>query len=319
MYLIINVLPLNVEINYNMYSPILLFVYNRPEHTRRVIESLQANAEAAESELFIYADQARSEADRLSVDEVRRYIRSINGFKRITLIERTENWGLARNIIDGVTTQVNAYGRVIVLEDDLVVSPYFLRFMNDALEAYKNEERVGHIQACDFTKDPALPDTFLIKWTGSWGWATWARAWKYFNPDGKALLTQLEERRLTRTFDFNGNYPFTRMLRRQIAGKNNSWAIRWNASLFLADILSLNVGKSLVQNTGFDGTGTNCGGGGLYASDLWMQPLPVVPISPVAENTEARQTFARYYHRTNVFWAKAIRRIKRTLHGDFGA
>ena len=121
-----------------MYSPILLFVYNRPEHTRRVIESLQANAEAAESRLFIYADQARSEADRPSVDEVRRYIRNIGGFKQVTLIERAENWGLARNIIDGVTTQVNAYGRVIVLEDDLVVSPYFLRFMNDALEVYKD-------------------------------------------------------------------------------------------------------------------------------------------------------------------------------------
>ena len=253
------------------------------------------------------------------MDEVRRYIRNIGGFKQVTLIERAENWGLARNIIDGVTTQVNAYGRVIVLEDDLVVSPYFLRFMNDALEVYKDEERVGHIQACDFTKDPSLPDTFLIKWTGSWGWATWARAWRHFNPDGKALLAQLEARRLTRTFDFDGNYPFTRMLRRQIAGKNNSWAIRWNASLFLAGILSLNVGKSLVQNTGFDGTGTNCGGGGLYASDLWVQPLPVVPIAPIAENQAARKAFARYYHRTNGFWAKAIRRIKRTLRGDFGA
>ena len=224
-----------------MYAPILLFVYNRPEHTRRVIESLQTNVEAIESRLFIYADQARNEADRPNVDEVRRYIRSIGGFKQVTLIERSENWGLARNIIDGVSTQVNAYGRVIVLEDDLVVSPYFLRFMNDALETYKDEERVGHIQACDFTKDPSLPDTFLIKWTGSWGWATWARAWRHFNPDGKALLAQLEERRLIRTFDFNGNYPFTRMLRRQIAGKNNSWAIRWNASLFLAGILSVDA------------------------------------------------------------------------------
>lgn len=302
-----------------MYAPILLFVYNRPEHTRRVIESLQANAEAAESELFIYADQARHETDAPKVKEVREYIRHIDGFRHVTLIERDENWGLARNIIDGVTTQVNAYGRVIVLEDDLVVAPHFLRFMNDALEVYKEEEKVGHIQACDFTKDPSLPDTFLIKWTGSWGWATWARAWKHFNPDGKTLLAQLESRKLTRQFDFNGNYPFTRMLRRQIAGKNNSWAIRWNASLFLADILSLNVGKSLVQNTGFDGSGTNCGGGGLYDSDLWMEPLPVIPVSPAEENIAARKAFERYYRRTNCFWAKAVRRIRRTLHGDFGA
>ena len=109
------------------------------------------------------------------------------------------------------------------------------------------------------------------------------------------------------------------MLRRQIEGKNNSWAIRWNASLFLKDILSLNVGRSLVQNEGFDGSGTNCGGGGLYASHLYLEPLPVTPISPIEENQEARKAFMRYYARTNSFWAKAIRRIKRTLKGDFGA
>lgn len=301
------------------YAPILLFVYNRPEHTRRVIASLLQNQEAAASDLYIYADQCKDTASAQSVQEVRQYIRSISGFKRITLVERTENWGLARNIIDGVTTQVNAYGRVIVLEDDLVVAPYFLRFMNEALEVYKDEPRVGHIQACDFTHAPSLPDTFLIKWTGSWGWATWARAWKYFNPDGAALLHELESRRLTHTFDFNGTYGFTRMLRRQIEGKNNSWAIRWNASLFLADILSLNVGKSLVQNTGFDGSGTNCGGGGLYDSTLWLQPLPVTRVTPVEENLAARKEFQKYYHRTNCFWAKAIRRIRRTLKGDFGA
>ena len=301
------------------FAPILLFVYNRPEHTRRCIESLQKNSLASESSLFIYADGAKDSTQQEAVKDVRNYIRTIQGFKQITLIERDENWGLARNIIDGVTTQVNQYGKVIVLEDDLVVAPYFLAFMNDALEVYKNEPKVGHIQACDFTQDPSLPDTFLIKWTGSWGWATWDRAWKHFNPNGKELLQELEKRNLTRTFDFNGKYGFTRMLRRQIEGKNNSWAIRWNASLFLKDILSLNVGRSLVQNEGFDGSGTNCGGGGLYASHLYLNPLPVAPISPVEENREARKAFMHYYARTNSFWAKAIRRIKRTLKGDFGA
>ena len=301
------------------YAPILLFVYNRPEHTRRCIESLLKNSLASESNLFIYADGAKDSTQQEAVNEVRNYIRSIQGFKQITLIERSENWGLARNIIDGVTTQVNRYGKVIVLEDDLVVAPYFLQFMNDALEVYKNEPRVGHIQACDFTQDSSLPATFLIKWTGSWGWATWDRAWKHFNPNGNELLQELEERKLTHVFDFNGKYGFTRMLRRQIEGKNNSWAIRWNASLFLKDILSLNVGRSLVQNEGFDGSGTNCGGGGLYASHLYLQPLFITPISPIEENKEARQAFIRYYARTNSFWAKAIRRIKRTLKGDFGA
>ena len=300
-------------------APILLFVYNRPEHTQRCIESLKRNSLATYSTLYIYADGAKNDTQQPSVNEVRSYIHTIRGFKETIIIERDENWGLARNIIDGVTTQVNQYGRVIVLEDDLVVAPYFLQFMNDALETYQDEPKVGHIQACDFTQDPSLPDTFLIKWTGSWGWATWDRAWKHFNPNGKELLQELEQRKLTRTFDFNGKYGFTRMLRRQIKGKNNSWAIRWNASLFLKDILSLNVGRSLVQNEGFDGSGTNCGGGGLYASHLHLAPLPVKKISPIEENNKARQAFVRYYGRTNSFWAKAIRRIKRTLKGDFGA
>lgn len=303
----------------NHLAPILLFVYNRPEHVRRLLGSLQANGEAERSRLFVYSDAARTDEARDGVNEVRNILKDITGFASVQIIERETNWGLARNIIDGVTEQVNRYGKVIVLEDDLIVSPYFLRFMNEALEVYRDEPKVGHIQACDFTKDARLPETFLIKWTGSWGWGTWQRAWKHFCPDGRLLLRRLEERKLTREFDFGGNYGFTRMLRRQIEGKNNSWAIRWNASLFLEDILSLNVGRSLVRNDGFDGSGTNCGGGGLYGSDLWMQPLPVKKIFPIVENKDARRCFARYYYRTNNFWAKALRRIRRTLKGDFGA
>lgn len=301
------------------YAPILLLAYNRPRHLARTVESLLANSLAADSELFVYSDAPKETSDVNAVDDVRQYVRSITGFKKLTIIERRENWGLARNVIDGVSTLVERFGRVIVVEDDLVVAPYFLQFMNDALEIYKDEPRVGHIQACDFTGDASLPDTFLIKFTGSWGWATWKRAWTHFNPDGRRLLAELRRRGLCRTFDFGGKYPFTRMLRRQIEGRNDSWAIRWNASLFLDDILSLNVGRSLVQNKGFDGTGTNCGGGGLYDSTLWMQPLKVEKISPIEEDKAARATLAKYYGRTNSFWAKAIRRIKRTLKGDFGA
>lgn len=300
------------------YAPILLFTYNRPAHTRRLVESLLQNAEAAHSHLFVYSDAPRDGQAEAAVGEVRRYLRGLRGFGHVELIERRENWGLARNIMEGVSEQVNRFGRVIVLEDDLVVAPYFLRFMNDALEAYRDEPRVGHIQACDFTGDASLPDTFLILWTGSWGWGTWKRAWQLFNPDGRALLGQLEERGLTRRFDFNGAYRYTRMLRRQVEGKNNSWAIRWNASLFLAGVLSLNVGRSLVLNDGFDGSGTHCGGGNLYRSTLWQQPLPVVPIGDIVENEEARRCYERYYRRNFGFWAKALRRIRRTLRGDFG-
>ncbi|MDD4921473.1 MAG: glycosyltransferase [Bacteroidales bacterium] len=300
-------------------APILFFVYNRPEHTRQAAESLRKNALAANSELYIYSDAARSEKDKPDVDKVREYIHSIEGFAKINIIERDKNFGLANNIIEGVSKLVNQYGRIIVLEDDLVVSPYFLQFMNEALEIYKDEEKVGHVHACEFFMNDSLPDTFLIKFVGSWGWGTWDRAWKYFNQDGVALLKELEERKLTRAFDFNNAYGFTRMLRRQIKGLNNSWAIRWNASLFLRDCYSLNVGKTLVENTGFDGSGTNCGAGGLITSNLYKQKLVVEKIEPVTENIYARKVVEEYYRKNYSFKAKAIRRIKRTMKGDFGA
>ena len=294
-------------------APILLFVYNRPQHVERAIGSLLQNREAAASDLYVFSDAARSAEDAAAVEMVRKEIADIQGYRSVSVVERNENFGLARSIIEGVTSIVNRYGRVIVLEDDLVVSPYFLRFMNDALEVYKDEPRVGHIQACDFIQSPALPETFLIKWTGSWGWATWQRAWELFNPNGQELLDQLCERRLTKQFDFNGKYGFTRMLRQQIEGKNNSWAIRWNASLFLADVLSLNVGRSLVSNEGLDGSGTNSVSLDPYRSALSMNPIEVRPISPVEENLEARKAYERYYARTNSKWAKAKRRLQRTL------
>ena len=300
-------------------SPILLFVYNRLGHTREAVESLLRNPLAAESELFIYSDGAKDETARPAVEAVRCYVRAVRGFKKVTLVERDTNWGLARNIIEGVTSVVDRYGKVIVLEDDLVVSPFFLEFMNDALEVYKDEPHVGHVHACEITGDLSLPDTFLIKWAGSWGWGTWQRAWKLFNPDGKALLGELERRDLVHAFDFDGKYGYTRMLRRQTEGKNNSWAIRWNATLFLQDILSFNAGRSLVQNNGFDGSGTHCGKGGDNATRLYDGHIEVKRPAVIQETPEARAACVRYYARTNSFMAKALRRIKRILKGDFGA
>ncbi len=300
-------------------SPILLFVYNRPQHTREAVESLLRNPQAKMSELFVYSDGAKDESACEAVEEVRRYVRNINGFQHVTIVERETNRGLARNIIDGVTETISRYGRVIVMEDDLVVSPHFLEFMNEALELFENEPRVGHVHACEITGDPLLPETFLVRWTGSWGWGTWQRAWNLFNPDGKALLDELERRKLTRTFDFEGTYGYTRMLRRQTEGKNDSWAIRWNASLFLKGMLSYNAGKSLVKNEGFDGSGTHCGKGDGGGGRLYAGRLKVERPHTMEEAPDARAAFVRYYARTNSFMAKALRRIRRTLKGDFGA
>jgi len=304
-------------------APIILFVYNRLNHTKQLVESLKANVGCEQHDFYIYSDgPAKSlgsqEDQTKSVEEVRSYIKTIDGFASVHIIEREKNVGLAGNVIDGVTTVVNKYGTVIVLEDDLVLSPYFLQFMQDALDTYKDEEKVGHIQACDFTQNPQLPDTFFINWTGSWGWATWARAWKQYHIDGQYLLDQLVKRRLTYQFNFDGTYSYTKMLRKQIKGKNSSWAIRWYASLFLSDMLALNVGHALVQNKGFDGTGTHCGGGELYASSLYMKPLRVNKIEPVVASKQAHDIYCDYYRKNYGFWPKVKRRLRRTLQGDFG-
>jgi len=300
-------------------APILIFVYNRPEHTRLVLESLSRNFLAGQSELYIYADAAKNESDRSDVEKVRSFIQSINGFAKVSITERNKNIGLANNIIDGVTKVVNQYGKVIVLEDDLILSPYFLQFMNEALEVYKNDEKIGHVHACEFFMNDNLPDTFLTTFIGSWGWGTWDRAWRYFNPDGTYLLNQLKDKQLTRAFDLNNSYGFTKMLRNQIKGLNNSWAIRWNASLFLKNCYALNVGKSLVRNVGFDGSGTNCGDDDYISSNLYGQKIIVEKIEPNLLNEFARKVIENYYRRVFSFQAKAIRRIKRTLKGDFGA
>lgn len=290
-------------------SPILLFVYNRPEHTRLTLEALRKNHLSDSSSLYIFSDGYRNETDREEVIKVRELIRSVEGFAAIHIEEKSENVGLARNIIEGVTGVVNEHGKVIVLEDDLITSPYFLTFMNNVLDRYEQEEKIAHVQGFCFPLQ-GLPDAFLIKWTGSWGWATWKRAWDLFNPDGEALLTEIMKKKLNREFDFNGNYPFTRMLRRQVNGENDSWAIRWNASLFLNNRLSVNAGKSLVQNIGFDGSGRHSGRDEIYTTPLHMSALSS-EIPRIEENMIARKAFEKYYRRTNSHLAKAVRRVKR--------
>jgi hypothetical protein len=292
-------------------APILLFTYNRPSHTRQTLEALLNNKLAKESELFIFSDGYKNDNDKENVLKVRNIIHSIEGFKQVHIIENAYNFGLAKNIIEGVTQVIDKYGKMIALEDDLITSPYFLTFMNEALEKFENEEKIGHVHAFCYS-NLQLPDVFLIKWTGSLGWGTWKRAWRFFNPDGQALLNELKKRNLTKKFDFNGSYPYTRMLRRQIAGINNSWAIRWNASLFLNDMLSVNAGKSLILNIGFDGSGENSGSQDIYKT-LLHNGILSTDLGSIEENMEARAEFQRFYRKTHSFWAKVRRRIQRHL------
>ncbi len=142
-----------------------------------------------------------------------------------------------------MTEVLDRYQKVIVLEDDLVISPHFLQFMNEALDLYKKEDNVISITAYIYPVEGPLPETFFLRGADCWGWATWKRGWNLFQADGLALLKKLEEQKLERDFDFDGAYPYTQMLKDQISGKNNSWAVRWYASAFLAGKLTLYPGE----------------------------------------------------------------------------
>jgi hypothetical protein len=298
----------------NNIAPIVLFVYNRLWHSRKTIDALKKNELALESELFIYADGAKNEKESNQVSEVRNYIQKVSGFKKVTVIERDYNWGLANSIINGVTEMLIKYDRVIVLEDDLVTSPFFLRFMNDALELYNNNDNVISIHGYQYPlkESQNLPDTFFIKGADCWGWATWARDWKVFEIEGQKLLDELELKGLQKEADFNNSYEYTSMLKKQIKGKNDSWAIKWYMSAFLQNKLTLYPKESLVQNIGNDNSGTHSMSTNQFFIENLAKKLPLFDKSShIVENLEARGLMESYFNSVKpIFFAKLLRKIR---------
>ena len=300
-------------------APIVLFVFNRPQHTRKTVMALAANAEAKDSILYIYCDgpKGNATAEQLeSIKQVRQIAKEEKRFKEIIVNERNENFGLAKSVITGVTEIINKHGKVIVVEDDLVSSPYFLQFMNDALNVYASSALVACISGYVYPVKGVLPDTFFLKGADCWGWATWKRAWDIFEPDGKKLLDQLQAESLTSAFDFDGTYAYTTMLQEQIDGKNNSWAIRWYASAFLKNMYCLYPGVSLIQNIGIDGSGENSGVSKRWKVQLAGTKLNVNSIA-IEENLIAKKYFSKYFitlrksHKS--LFERGMNRLKRII------
>jgi hypothetical protein len=212
----------------------------------------------------------------------------------VTIIARDANLGLAKSMIDGVTRIVAQYGRIIVLEDDMVTAPHFLTYMNEALEKYADDDRVASIHGYVYPVAQPLPEAFFLQGADCWGWGTWQRGWKLFNGDGQLLLTELKHRKLLRAFDFNGAYPFSKMLEGQIKGINDSWAVRWYASAYLAGKLTLYPGRSLVHNIGNDNSGTHCGASPELDADLSRTPIDLSAVA-VEHSGVADRAFEEFF------------------------
>ena len=254
------------------FAPIAVFGYRRPQHIAQLLTSLRGNPEHEKSPIHVFLDGARGEADAEDVARTRAVAREYAP-RHAEIIEREANAGLANSIISGVTGLTREHGSIIVLEDDLVLSPYALRYFNDALKRYRYEERVMHVSGYMFPVRAKLPETFFYRETTCSGWATWERAWAKFEPDGRKIRDHILARNMQFEFDVHGSNSFLEMLKDQIAGRNDSWAIRWYGSVRIADGLALHPAQALIANRGFDGTGRHSHETTLYDVQLAQKPI----------------------------------------------
>ena len=299
----------------NSIAPVILFVYNRPDHTIKTLTALEKNKQADQTTLYIYSDAAKNESSIDAVAEVRKIINKLWNFKQVVIIERTTNWGLAANVIDGVTKVVNEHGKVIVLEDDLETSVFALEYFNQALEFYKDEDQVMEISGYGYPlKDlDKLPETFFFRVANSWGWATWDRAWRHFNPNIDELVSDFTAEQIHQ-FSIEGKENFWKQVQEFKAGKINSWAIRWYASVFKKNGLVLYPRNSMTQNIGNDGSGTHTASESTYQVTLAENPVSYFP-TEISENKQAYEAIKYFYaHRKGSLFNRGIRFLKKKIN-----
>lgn len=238
-------------------APIILFVYNRLEHTKKTIEALKKNHLAEESELFIYSDGPKRDDDIIKVKAVRNYIHQVEGFKQINIREREKNYGLAQSVVLGVNEVISQYGKVIVLEDDLITDNNFLTYMNYGLNKYQKDSQVYIITGYSYLKKGLENgETYFLKISTSWSWGTWKDRWQKYDAACEGWTVLKRDRRLRRKFDYDYSYPYYDLLKSQMTDeKINSWAIKWYWTIFKNEGLTLYPPISLVNNEGFDGSG----------------------------------------------------------------
>jgi hypothetical protein len=237
----------------NQIAPICLFVYNRRSQALKTLEALQNNYLASQSDLFIFSDGPKNPGGADKIAELREEIKKADGFLSVTISEAQKNMGLSKSIIAGVSSVLDKYGKVIVLEDDLITSPNFLDFMNQALDFYAENPAIFSISG--YTLDlPGLKNYAKDFYTGyrasSWGWGTWADRWDKVdwevNDYDRFKKDFLKQYRFMR-----GGSDMPGMLRDQMKGKIDSWAIRWCYDQFNKDMLTIFPSTSKIVNIGF--------------------------------------------------------------------
>lgn len=295
-----------------MAHPIAFFAYKRPELTRKSITALQGNQGFDPSLLFVFCDGARRQEDLLQVEETRKVVKELVS-SQSTIEFRDENWGLANSIISATTFLIERFGTVIVLEDDIITSPYFLAYMSRGLDLYADDYRVMQISGYMFPLNADSKDeAFFLPLISSWGWATWRRAWDLFDPSIDKVYLLDNSKVLRHQFDLGGNYPFYKMLCLQREKQIDSWAIRWYMSVFLNGGLTLFPWKSLVLNIGFDGSGTHCAAEKqthtISSADITRFPSVNLNIVVTRQLTDHLRAQNRWW---NKLWRRCLAKLSR--------
>lgn len=282
-------------------APIILFVYNRPEHTKKTVDAIKLNEFASESLLFIFADGSKNENDKKSVDEVRNYILTISGFKEIKITLKEKNLGLADSVISGVTEVIDKFGKAIVLEDDIVTSKYFLKFMNEALDFYQSDDKIFSISGYNFPiKIPKCYQykIYISPRPSSWGWATWKDRWEKVDWRISDYDHFIHNKKEIKKFNLGGD-DLTRMLRRQMSGIINSWAIRWTYAHYQGNGYCLFPVKSLAKNIGADSSGVHTKKTNKYSVDVYDKEYQDYLLDYPQIDEELLKNFQKFFSKKN--------------------
>lgn len=306
-----------------MLAPIVLFVYNRPHHTKEVINSLLKNPLSKDSELFIFSDFQKSLADETSVNECRRYIQNIastypDGFKKVNIILRDRNFGLADSIIDGISKIVNEYGKVIVLEDDIVVSEVFLDYMNASLDRYETQQKVWAISAWNYPiEQDGLGDSFFWRIPHCWGWATWKDRWQYYKRDIKWIEKNFTKEDI-KAISLDGCSPYWEHFVANQKGIIKTWAIFNYLISHKHNALTLMPSLSYIKQIGFDGSGTNCDDDDSLNSKTINTKFPIKFPEKIEESSLALSRIQNFHKsQKRPFFIRAKNKIVRILKNTF--
>jgi len=274
-------------------APIVIFTYRRD--INELIESLNRNSLTKESDLYIFSDGYKNENDKKDVLNVRESLKYIEGFKSVKLEFSTKNKGLASSVIDGVSSILQKYTNIIVLEDDLIVSDNFLEYMNEALNYYQENETIwsisGYTPQLDCLKNYDK-DVYLSVRASSWGWATWKDRWESIDWNIKNWEDFKENKKLKKEFNLGGNDMY-HMLEMQILGKIDSWAIRWCYNQFLQKSYTIYPVESKLKNIGFDEVGTH----NSHGASRWKNAISNTRLvfEEIKLNDEIVQCFKKKY------------------------